>query len=95
MRSHRHWLDEDRYFVVTGTAFGEYDLGWLQQQRDELVDVVDDVSGVELVDATSTYTCYDCGACRPGDPAGRSPEARSGTKRSHTMAQRLSIGSVP
>ena len=89
-------LDEDRYFVVTGTAFGAHDLGWLQQQRDELVDVVDDVSGVELVDVTSTYTCY--GLWGPAARAILQPLTRSPLGNEafpYLTGQRLSIGSVP
>ena len=78
-----------------GTAFGAHDLGWLQQQRDELVDVVDDVSGVELVDVTSMHLLRTVGPAARGDLQRRSLASRSGTKRSRLTAQRLSIGSVP
>ena len=89
-------LDEDRYFVVTGTAFGVNDLGWLQQQRDELVDVVDDVSGVELVDVTSMqYLLRTVGPAARAilQPLTRSPLGNEAFP--YLTAQRLSIGSVP
>ena len=89
-------LDGDRYFVVTGTAFGAHDLGWLQQQRDALVDAVDDVTDVELVDVTSMYTCY--GLWGPAARAILQPLTRSPLGNEafpYLTAQRLSIGSIP
>jgi 4-methylaminobutanoate oxidase (formaldehyde-forming) len=89
-------LDGGRYFVVTGTAFGAHDLGWLQQQRDALADTVDDVTGVELVDVTSTYTCY--GLWGPAARAILQPLTRSPLGNEafpYLTAQRISIGSIP
>ena len=44
-------LAEERFLVVTGTAFGNHDLAWLRAQaRDD--------SGVELVEVTSGLACF-------------------------------------
>jgi glycine cleavage system aminomethyltransferase T/glycine/D-amino acid oxidase-like deaminating enzyme len=40
----------DRFWLVTGTAFGTHDLQWLQSHVPE--------SGVELADITSGYACF-------------------------------------
>jgi 4-methylaminobutanoate oxidase (formaldehyde-forming) len=44
---------EHSFFIVTGTAFGTHDLGWLKKQRREL-----DYSEVQLEDVTDTYACF-------------------------------------
>ena len=40
----------DRFWLVTGTAFGTYDLQWLRSHLPE--------GGVELADITSAYACF-------------------------------------
>ena len=45
---------DDRYFVVTGTAFGNPDLGWLRKQREALPEG----EGIAAADATSSYACF-------------------------------------
>ena len=44
-------LDDDRFRIVTGTAFGQHDLAWLRQHAPE-----DD--SVHIDDVTSQYACY-------------------------------------
>jgi 4-methylaminobutanoate oxidase (formaldehyde-forming) len=44
-------LGEDRFRIVTGTAFGQHDLAWLRQHAP--------ASGeVQIADVTSQYACY-------------------------------------
>ena len=44
-------LAEDRFRIVTGTAFGQHDLAWIAQH-------VPDDGSVEVVDETSAYACF-------------------------------------
>ena len=41
---------QERFWLVTGTAFGTYDLAWLRAHRPE--------TGVELTDITSGWACF-------------------------------------
>ncbi len=44
-------LSEERFLIVTGTAFGNHDLGWIRKQlRDD--------EGVEVRDVTSSMACF-------------------------------------
>jgi 4-methylaminobutanoate oxidase (formaldehyde-forming) len=47
-------LDEHRWLVVTGTAFGAHDLGWLRTQQHRLPEGDD----AELVDVTGGLACF-------------------------------------
>jgi 4-methylaminobutanoate oxidase (formaldehyde-forming) len=44
-------LGEERFRIVTGTAFGQHDLAWLRQHLPE-------DGSVEVADVTSAYACY-------------------------------------
>ena len=44
-------LAEDRFRIVTGTAFGQHDLAWLRQHAPE-------DGSVHVADVTSQYACY-------------------------------------
>jgi glycine cleavage system aminomethyltransferase T/glycine/D-amino acid oxidase-like deaminating enzyme len=44
-------LAEDRFRIVTGTAFGQHDLAWLRQHAPE-------DGSVRVADVTSQYACY-------------------------------------
>ncbi len=44
---------EHSFFIVTGTAFGTHDLGWLKKQRREL-----GYPHVQLEDVTGAYACF-------------------------------------
>ncbi len=44
-------LEDDRFLLVTGTAFGAHDLAWLRRQRGDHEDVV-------LRDVTSSMACF-------------------------------------
>jgi glycine cleavage system aminomethyltransferase T/glycine/D-amino acid oxidase-like deaminating enzyme len=43
-------LAEDRFFIVTGTAFGNHDLGWIRSHAPE-------DGSVEVADVTSAWAC--------------------------------------
>jgi glycine cleavage system T protein len=45
-------LTEQRYLIVTGTAFGNHDLGWIRKQL-----AIGDDAGVRVRDETSTWAC--------------------------------------
>ena len=45
------WLGEERFGIVTGTAFGQHDAAWLEQHAP-------DDGSVLLENVTSTYCCY-------------------------------------
>ncbi len=44
---------ENAFFIVTGTAFGTHDLGWLKKQRREL-----EFDDVILEDVTGAFACF-------------------------------------
>jgi glycine/D-amino acid oxidase-like deaminating enzyme/sarcosine oxidase gamma subunit len=44
-------LAEDRFRIVTGTAFGQHDLAWLRQHAP-------DDGSIHVADVTSQYACY-------------------------------------
>ncbi len=44
-------LDEDRFRIVTGTAFGQHDLAWIRQHAS-------DDGSVQVEDETSAYACF-------------------------------------
>ena len=46
-------LDEQRYLLVTGTAFGQHDLGWVRKQQE----LLPEGDAVTAVDVTSSYAC--------------------------------------
>ncbi len=44
-------LEQDRFYIVTGTAFGNHDLGWMRRHQ------LDDRSSVVITDVTSARAC--------------------------------------
>jgi 4-methylaminobutanoate oxidase (formaldehyde-forming) len=52
-------LAEDRFWIVTGTAFGQHDLAWIRQHAPD---------GVAVDDVTSNYVLRALGAASPRDP---------------------------
>ena len=58
-------LGEDRFRIVTGTAFGQHDAAWIRQHAP-------DDGSVDVVDVTSAYACLGVwGPARAGDPRSR------------------------
>ena len=82
----------DRYFVVTGTAFGNHDLGWVRKQRDRMVEG----SEVEAHDVTSAYACL--GIWGPAARTILTPLTSAALDNAafpYLSAQRISVGPVP
>ena len=82
-------LAEDRFRIVTGTAFGQHDLAWLLQHAP-------DDGSVHVADVTSQYACY--GLWGPNARAILQPlttaDVSSETFR-YMHAHELAIGRVP
>jgi 4-methylaminobutanoate oxidase (formaldehyde-forming) len=82
-------LAEDRFRIVTGTAFGQHDLAWIRQHGPEN-------GSVHVADVTSGYACYGLWGpaareiLQPLTNADLSNEAFP-----YMRARELSIGSVP
>jgi 4-methylaminobutanoate oxidase (formaldehyde-forming) len=83
---------DDRYFLVTGTAFGNHDLGWVRKQR-ERVAVGEHV---DVHDVTSAYACLGIWG-----PSARAILAKVCTAPldnesfPYLSARRVSVGPVP
>jgi glycine cleavage system aminomethyltransferase T len=85
-------LDASRYLLVTGTAFGQHDLGWVRKQQ-ELLALGD---AVTAVDATSSYACFGLWGPRARDILAPLTTADLGNAAfPYLTAQRLTIGRVP
>ena len=82
-------LAEDRFRIVTGTAFGQHDLAWLRQHAP-------DDGSVHVADVTSQYACYGLWGpkareiLQPLTTADLSNEAFP-----YMRARELAVGSVP
>ena len=82
-------LAEDRFRIVTGTAFGQHDLAWIRQH-------VSDDGAVRVADETSTHACFGVWGPRARDilqpltTADLSNEAFP-----YMRAKELAIGRVP
>ena len=82
-------LAEDRFRIVTGTAFGQHDLAWIRQH-------VPDDGSVQVEDETSAYACFGLWGPRareilqPLASADLSNEAFP-----YMRARELAIGRVP
>ena len=58
-------LADDRFRIVTGTAFGQHDLAWIRQHAP-------DDGSVQVADVTSAYACFGVwGPKRASDPRSR------------------------
>jgi 4-methylaminobutanoate oxidase (formaldehyde-forming) len=82
-------LADERFRIVTGTAFGQHDLAWIRQHAP-------DDGSVQVEDETSAYACFGIWGPRareilqPLTPADLSNEAFS-----YMRARELAIGRVP
>ena len=82
-------LDEDRFRIVTGTAFGQHDLAWIRQH-------VPDVGSVQVEDETSAYACFGVWGPRARDilqPLTTTDLSNESFPYMH--ARELAIGRVP
>jgi glycine cleavage system aminomethyltransferase T len=82
-------LAPDRYFIVTGTAFGNHDLGWIRKH-----DPGD--GSVTVSDVTSARACFGLWGPRARDILGRlTRDDLSNEGFAYMTARALSVGSVP
>ncbi len=85
-------VGDDRYFIVTGTAFGNHDLGWVRKQQ-ELQPQGDDVT---VHDVTAAYACMGVWGPRARDVLAPLTTAELGNEMfPYLSARRISIGAVP
>jgi 4-methylaminobutanoate oxidase (formaldehyde-forming) len=77
-------LADDRFRIVTGTAFGRHDLAWIR------LDVPD---GVQVEEVTSRYACL--GLWGPAARAILQPLTTEELVFPYMQARELSVGSVP
>jgi glycine cleavage system aminomethyltransferase T/glycine/D-amino acid oxidase-like deaminating enzyme len=85
-------LGEQRYLLVTGTAFGQHDLGWIRKQQDQLPEG----DGVTVSDVTSAHACLGVWGPRTRDllaPLTHTDLANASFP--YLTAQRIMIGSIP
>jgi 4-methylaminobutanoate oxidase (formaldehyde-forming) len=80
-------LEEDRFMVVTGTAFGNHDLAWMRRHQPESV-VIEDV--------TSSFVCLGIWGPRARDIVQPLTDTSlSNEAFPYMTARRLAIGMVP
>ncbi len=82
-------LAEDRFRIVTGTAFGQHDLAWLRQHAP-------DDGSVEVADVTSSLACFGLWGPRARDILQPLTTADLSNEAFRYMtAQEFAAGSVP
>jgi glycine cleavage system aminomethyltransferase T/glycine/D-amino acid oxidase-like deaminating enzyme len=82
-------LAEDRFRIVTGTAFGQHDLAWIRQHAPE-------DGSVQVADVTSQYACY--GLWGPGAREILQPITTADISNqafAYMRAREISVGRVP
>jgi glycine cleavage system T protein len=82
-------LGNDRFRIVTGTAFGNHDMGWVRKH-------LPDDGSVQLHDVTSAYACFGLWGPRARDilaPLTRSDMSNEAFP--YMTGREISIGSVP
>ncbi len=77
-------LADDRFRIVTGTAFGRHDLAWIRLHAPD---------GVQVEDVTSRYACL--GLWGPAARAILQPLATEELAFPYMRARELAVGSVP
>ncbi len=82
-------LADDRFRIVTGTAFGQHDLAWIRQHAPE-------DGSVHVADVTSAYACLGLWGPRARDILGPLTTADlSNASFPYMTAQELAVGPVP
>jgi 4-methylaminobutanoate oxidase (formaldehyde-forming) len=79
-------LEDDRFLLVTGTAFGAHDLAWLRRQRGAHEDV-------ELRDVTSSLACL--GLWGPGAREVLAAACADDLSFGFMQARRITVGDAP
>jgi len=85
-------LADDRYLLVTGTAFGNHDLAWIRKQAERLPEA----EGAEARDVTAAWSCF--GLWGPVAREVLQPLTRTTMTNEafpYLTAQSLSLGAVP
>jgi 4-methylaminobutanoate oxidase (formaldehyde-forming) len=83
---------DDRYFLVTGTAFGNHDLGWVRKQQDLLAEG----DAVTVHDITAAYACLGVWGPRSRDLLAPLTATDLGNEAfPYLQARMLTIGAVP
>src|SRR5712691_2489890 len=77
-------LTEDRFRIVTGTAFGRHDLAWIRLHAPD---------GIQVEDVTSKYACL--GLWGPAARAILQPLTTDDLTFGYMRARELAVGSVP
>ena len=86
-------LAADRYLIVTGTAFGNHDLGWIRKNLDDLGAAV---GPVLVEDRTSGLACLGLWGPRARDIlAACTRDDVSHEAFPYLTARRITVGSVP
>jgi len=92
-------LAQDRFLIVTGTAFGNHDLGWIRKHlpREAAGEGARDASTtVRVRDVTSSRACLGIWGPRARDIlAGLSPDDLSTEAFPYMSAREISVGTVP
>jgi glycine cleavage system aminomethyltransferase T/glycine/D-amino acid oxidase-like deaminating enzyme len=82
-------LEDDRFLIVTGTAFGNHDLGWIRKHQP-------DDGSVRIRDVTSSYACLGLWGPRARDILGTvSDDDLSHAGFPYMRARNITAGDVP
>ena len=82
-------LDEDRFFIVTGTAFGNHDLAWMRKHQPADGSVIVD-------DVTAAFACLGIWGPRARDIVQPLTDADlSNEGLPYLTARRIAVGTVP
>ncbi len=86
-------LAEDRFLIVTGTAFGNHDLGWIRRHLPEPGDPA--AGTIRVRDMTSARACFGLWGPRARDILGPlSGDDLSGAAFPYLTAREITIGAV-
>ncbi|MDQ1534865.1 MAG: hypothetical protein QOF28_2626, partial [Actinomycetota bacterium] len=85
-------LGADRFLLVTGTAFGNHDLGWIRKQ----LDLSPPTDAVHARDVTSAYACFGVWGPRARDViAPLTASSLDNDSFPYLCAREISMGAVP
>ncbi|MGH3822910.1 MAG: aminomethyltransferase family protein, partial [Pseudonocardiaceae bacterium] len=83
-------LDDQEFLIVTGTAFGAHDLGWLRDQARRTG------AGVRLADVTGQYACFALWGPKARDVlAVLTPQELSNRCFPYLSTREITVGDVP
>jgi 4-methylaminobutanoate oxidase (formaldehyde-forming) len=82
-------LDEERFSIVTGTAFGNHDLGWMRRHLPE-------GGAVRLADVTAQWSCFALWGPRARDVLGPlTPDPLDNESFPYMSLRDITVGDVP